>query len=515
MKASICFTALVSAFALLDTAAAAPITEAAVKTFLASIKLNETAINKIKQTRGTQLACGVLEALKAQQLETKNDATYEKERTAHWSPTAWENPTCIYSPTSASDVSLAVKILAFTGSQYAIRSGGHSPLEGWASIDNGVLISMTKLKDISYDSAKQTVRFGLGNLWGDVYRYTEAQGRLPVGGRVGTVGPMLTPGGGLSHLSNRYGFSVDNVVSFEVVLADGSIVTASSSSKSDLFWALKGGSNNFGIITHMTLKTYPSGKVWGGLVIYNATLYQDQLMAAFATYQKDGQISNKDTAMLTYVGINNQTVFATYITYGATSRPAALQPFFDIPIVYDGTTTYDSFMALTEANVVDFVVPRWTYAMTNIYLDNATYVDVANACAEFAAQMSTINGGTYALMPQPISTSMIDVSKTTGGNALGLKSKPQLWFTVNIGWNFASDDAKAIAIATASMAKIEAITKSRGLYDPFIFLNDGGPNQKVIRSYGAENFAKMKKVSAAYDPRGMFQTQVPGGFKIV
>jgi hypothetical protein len=75
---------------------------------------------------------------------------------------------------------------------------------------------MTKLKDISYDSTKQTVRFGMGNLWGDVYRYTEPLGRLPVGGRVGTVGPMLTPGGGLSHMSNRYGMSADNVDSFDV-----------------------------------------------------------------------------------------------------------------------------------------------------------------------------------------------------------------------------------------------------------------------------------------------------------
>lgn len=264
----------------------------------------------------------------------------------------------------------------------------------------------------------------------------------------------------------------------------------------------------------MTLKTYPSGKVWGGLVVYNTT-YQDHLMAAFATYQENGQISNKDTAMLTYVGINNQTIFATYVTYGATSRPAALQPFFDIPAILDGTASHNSFMELTEANPVDFVVPRWTYAMTNIYLDNSTYVDVANACAEFAAHMSIINGGTFALMPQPISANMIDASKATGGNALGLKPRPQLWFTVNIGWNNAADDAKAVSIATASVAKIEAITKSRGLYDPFVFLNDAGASQKVIHSYGSASFAKMKKVSVKYDPNGMFQKQVPGGFKIV
>lgn len=85
---------------------------------------------------------------------------------------------------------------------------------------------------------------------------------------------------------------------------------------------------------------------------------------------------------------------------------------------------------------------------------------------------------------------------------------------ISFGWNLASDDAKVIALIDETVAKVEAVTKERKLYDPFIFLNDASRNQKVIPSWGADNFAKLKAVSAKYDPSGVFQHQVPGGFKL-
>ena len=111
-----------------------------------------------------------------------------------------------------------------------------------------------------------------------------------------------------------------------------------------------------GIITHLTLRTYPVGKVWGGLVIYNNS-YQDQLMGAFASYQAKGQF-DKDSAMLTYLAINNQTVFATYVHFGATAKPAAFSDFYDIPSVIDQTSLHDNFTDLIENVNIDYVVPR-------------------------------------------------------------------------------------------------------------------------------------------------------------
>ena len=111
------------------------------------------------------------------------------------SPTAWEYPSCIFTPWETQDVVFAVRVLGFTGSKYAIRSGGHSPLPFWASIDEGVLISMSKIADITYKAATETVRVGFGLVWGEVYDYLEPYNRLVVGGRVSSVGLGLTIGG--------------------------------------------------------------------------------------------------------------------------------------------------------------------------------------------------------------------------------------------------------------------------------------------------------------------------------
>jgi len=111
------------------------------------------------------------------------------------SSTAWEFPSCIYTPANTQDVVFAVKVLGFTKSKYAIRSGGHSPLADWASIDDGVLISMANISNMAYDASAETVLVGFGRRWGELYELLESFDRLVVGGRVPSVGLALTIGG--------------------------------------------------------------------------------------------------------------------------------------------------------------------------------------------------------------------------------------------------------------------------------------------------------------------------------
>lgn len=87
-------------------------------------------------------------------------------------------------------------------------------------------------------------------------------------------------------------------------------------------------------------------------------------------------------------------------------------------------------------------------------------------------------------------------------------------FTINLGWVVETDDASVYAVLTETLALIEAATKARGTYVPFTFLNDAYSTQPVFRSYGTDNFRKLRATARKYDPRGMFQTQVPGGFKV-
>lgn len=435
-------------------------------------------------------------------------------RKAHWSQTAWKDPACIISPTSADEVIEAVKILRSNNTPFAIRSGGHSPLPGWADIDNGVLIALRGLADKVYDETTQTVRVGFGSTWNEVYKLLEGHGRGAVGGRAATVGMGFLLGGGLSHLSNAYGFGSDNVVSFELVLANATLVTITAASQPDLFYALKSGENNYGIITHVTLKTYPLGKVWGGTIVYTGE-FRDQLMQAFAIYQKSGQLDQK-SAVLSYLGINNATAYVSLMYLDAVERPTAFEPFYNISgatVVADTTSIRDSFSSVFDEDI-NRVVPRWTFGATSFYLDDEMYVDAGKIAQEATKKLAGINGATLVLMPQPISRSMVQASHKSGETPFAVTDREQMWFCINFGWVFASDDAAVGKILMDTLRAIDVVTKQRGLYDSFIFPNDAYSTQDPLRSYGMNTLRRMRGVADKYDPERIFQIKVPGGFKV-
>ena len=164
------------------------------------------------------------------------------------SATCHLRPKCILSPSSAHEVGQVLKIVRFLGCPFAIRSGGHNPNRGWASVDDqGVLIDLARLSSIEISSDRRTARIGPGLRWLEVYKAFDGTGVTVLGGRTPDVGVGgLILGGGISNFTSEFGLVCDKVVEFEVVLADSTVLTASSESNQDLFWALKGGGANFG-----------------------------------------------------------------------------------------------------------------------------------------------------------------------------------------------------------------------------------------------------------------------------
>lgn len=119
------------------------------------------------------------------------------------------------------------------------------------------MVALAGLNDLQISADNTTVDVGPGNRWYDVYSYLEPYGRIVIGGRLKTIGvPGLTLIGGVHYFNNKYGYAMDNVVNYDVVLGNGTQVKASADCNPDLFWALKGGANNFGIVTKFTLNTF-------------------------------------------------------------------------------------------------------------------------------------------------------------------------------------------------------------------------------------------------------------------
>jgi hypothetical protein len=150
----------------------------------------------------------------------------------------------------------------------AVRGGGHNG-PGFGSVDDGLVIDLAMMKGVRVDPAKRTVRVDGGCVTGDVDHATSAFGQAVPFGVVSTTGVSgLTLSGGHGYLSRQYGLTVDNLLEADVVLADGKFVTASEAENADLFWALRGGGGNFGVVTSFLFRTSPASVVYGGPIMF-------------------------------------------------------------------------------------------------------------------------------------------------------------------------------------------------------------------------------------------------------
>jgi hypothetical protein len=211
------------------------------------------------------------EALEGLEAQLRGSASANGDRAGREVFNAMHNPLpgLTVQPSGTADVVDAVNFARQQGLVMAIRGGGHS-LAGLSTIDGGMLLDLSAMRSVQVDPERRLAHVQGGALWGDVDRETQAFGLAAPGGVVSDTGVAgLTLGGGYGWLRRKYGLSIDCLVEAQVVCADGEIRTASEDSNPDLFWAIRGGGGNFGVVTSFTFQLHPVGPE----VAFSATFY--------------------------------------------------------------------------------------------------------------------------------------------------------------------------------------------------------------------------------------------------
>lgn len=206
------------------------------------------------------------------------DAGYEEARKVH-NGLVDKRPALITQCGSASDVADATRLAQKLGLEVAVRGGGHN-VAGRATIDDGVMIDLAPMKGVHVDPQHRRVRAQGGVTWGELNRETQRHGLAVTGGVVSSTGIAgLTLGGGLGWLMGKYGLALDNLVSLELINAQGELMRASQTDEPDLFWAARGGGGNFGIATTLEYQLHPVGPmITGGLIAHPFDRSRDVLL---------------------------------------------------------------------------------------------------------------------------------------------------------------------------------------------------------------------------------------------
>ncbi len=226
-----------------------------------------------------KLPKGFIEALRADlrgQVLTREDAGYDEARTVY-NAMIQRRPGAIAQVADVADVITCVNAARDAGVLVAVRGGGHNA-GGLGVVDGGLVVDLRRLRGIRVDPAARTVRVEGGATWGDVDHTTHPFGLATPCGFISTTGVGgLTLGGGSGYLTRSCGLTIDNLISADAVLADGRMITTSADEHANLFWALRGGGGNFGIVTSFLFRAHPVSTIVGGPTFWELEKAEDAL----------------------------------------------------------------------------------------------------------------------------------------------------------------------------------------------------------------------------------------------
>ncbi|TDZ24366.1 Bifunctional solanapyrone synthase [Colletotrichum orbiculare MAFF 240422] len=427
-------------------------------------------------------------------------------------------PYCIVQPRSTEDVSIAIKALGrvkATGNwDIAVRSGGHSDNDNNA-VNRGVTIDLSLFNSTELNIAQ----IRPAARWGNVMTYLEPYNLGVTGGRSGHVGVGgLLVSGGASYHTQLWGLSCDNVIGYEVVLADGSIVEANATQDADLFKALKGGGNNLGIVTRFDLRTFtvPPDGAFGGL-LFASWNDLDVVIDQFVNYASSIGSGNPDHEFVVYRSDSgNLAIMAMAVSTDGNENSPTFAPFKNITLTRDVRARQP--LSKIAATIADTGGSHYTSFCLSLQASREIMTKAAGIFVELNQNFADADvpvSVNFVFQPLPKNLAAV----TPGSNILGFdKNLPADSVLFEARGTLLPADAEYGGIVQSKMGKaiaeLKAYSATLDAHPTYVYMNYANAEQDVIGSYGEENIRFLKETAAKYDPAGFFQTRVPGGFKV-
>ncbi len=422
---------------------------------------------------------------------TPEDARYEQARRV-WNAMIDKRPSVIARPRGSADVIEALRFARTHNLSVAVRGGAHS-IAGRGTCDDGIVIDFCDMKAVRVDPAARTAVAEAGAKWQDLDRETQAHGLATTGGTVGDTGIAgLTLGGGFGWLEGRFGMTVDNLLSADVVLASGELVRASATEHPDLFWALRGGGGNFGIVTSFTYRLHEVGPlVIGGLVMHPFPRATEVL-----TFYNEFMRTAPD-----------ELVAAAVLMTAPDGNKAC-----GIAVCYSGdVSTGEKIVAPLKSfgpPVLDVIGPMPYIAQQGL-LEQAMPPNLLNYWkAEFVRELSpdviatAVNA--FASVPSPISSLLFfpirGAASRVAADATAFPHRSGFHTGIYSLWNDPAHNAANIAWVRQTWTAMQPFIAG-GVYVNELGEDEGG--DRVLLAYG-DNFARLSRIKATYDPANVF-----------
>ena len=437
------------------------------------------------------------------QLLTAADAAFEETRQI-WNAMIDRRPGLIARCSGTADVVQAVRFARLHGLLSSVRGGGHN-IAGLAVCEGGLMIDMSLLRGVWVDPAQRVARAQAGCTLGDVDRETQVHGLAAVLGFVSATGIAgLTVGGGFGYLTRSHGWTCDNVVSMEVVTADAQVLRVSSTENADLFWALRGGSGNFGIVTSFEYQLFPVGpEILGGAIAWRGEDAKQVLEA----YRKFSASAPRE---LTTVAVLRNAPPAPWLPKEVHGQPIIALFVCHSGKVEDGEALLAPLRALGRP-VADIVTRRPYSQMQSLldatqpkgrryYWKSHYLAGIDERMVELAAEHAgRIRSPHSAILLFQIQGALNE--RPAGYSPVGNRDAT---YVLNIAgsWDGQADDAVNMAWARGCFEATRSCSTG-GTYVNFLTEEEG--RDRIAAAYSRTDLEKLAAIKRRYDPENLFR----------